>query len=72
MRGELVPALGFNILVIPVALCLVLELIYRTVVLLVGARREIPSAIISLDVKVHLVVFGVYLCYAAAFLFQQF
>ncbi len=68
-RGDLQAACALNILVIPVALLLVIELVYRAIALVVGRRREIPELLIRLDLWAHLVLMGFFLGYSVVFMF---
>lgn len=81
MRGDIESASACNPLTVWIFVFLVVELAFRSVVLIlyggprvhrilrtVRLRRDLPQVVMRLDFLAHATLIGCYLCYAAAFL----
>ena len=63
LHGNLEAALSGNILTMPAALIILMELICRPALLIIGYRRKIPGALVKLDLRIHLVLLAVFCGY---------
>ncbi len=70
-RGDIASAIGYNILVLPAAIGTVLEILYRTTVLIIMRQKPIPPRIVKFDLGLHLVLLGFYACFALIFTIWQ-
>jgi hypothetical protein len=66
-HGNFAGACRFNVITMPIALMLLLELLLRITLIRAGARRDIPQRIIQLDLWTHAILLTAYVVYALAF-----
>jgi len=67
-RGDVAHAVEWNPLVIPVTVLLVVELVYRGLVLLPGRAERAGRSTAIADLAVHVALAAIYCGYSVAFL----